>query len=209
VGDLLEYAIRGIPVGCVFALLAVGLVLNYTTSGVFNLAFAAQAYASAAAFYVTRKEWEWGLVPAALLAIGVVGPAIGVLLDRGLYRFQRTATPTAKLVTSLGLLVAVPEIVKLVIGSDSKKNPPPLWPVKRTDEFLWPEGSRFVLDAGQITTLISTAIVVIGLTWLLRRTALGLRMRAVVESPGCWNCRASTPSGCRWRRGCSPRRSQG
>jgi len=40
-----------------------------------------------------------------------------------------------------------------------------------------------VLDAGQITTLISTAIVVIGLTWLLRRTALGLRMRAVVESP--------------------------
>ncbi len=48
--ELLEYAVRGIPTGCVFALLAVGLVLTYKTSGVFNLAFAAQAYASAAVF---------------------------------------------------------------------------------------------------------------------------------------------------------------
>ena len=59
--EFLEYAIRGIPIGCVFALLAVGLVLTFKTSGVFNLAFAAQAYASAAVFYVTRKEHEWPL----------------------------------------------------------------------------------------------------------------------------------------------------
>ena len=34
-----------------FALVAIGLVLTYKTSGVFNLAFAAQAYASAAVYY--------------------------------------------------------------------------------------------------------------------------------------------------------------
>ena len=75
IGNFAEYAVRGIPIGCVFALLAVGLVLTYKTSGVFNLAFAAQAYVSAAVFYVTRKVHEWPLVPAALLAIVVVGPA--------------------------------------------------------------------------------------------------------------------------------------
>ena len=89
--DLLEYAIRGIPTGCVFALLAVGLVLTYKTSGVFNLAFAAQAYASAAVFYVLRKDHEWPLLPAALLAVVVVGPAIGLLLDRVLFRYLRNA----------------------------------------------------------------------------------------------------------------------
>jgi len=183
VGDLLEYAVRGIPVGCVFALMAVGLTLNYTTSGVFNLAFAAQAYASAATFYLTRKEAEWPLVPAAVLAILVVGPLIGVLLDRGLYRHQRTASPTAKLVTSLGLLVALPEIVKLIVGGDSKKNPPPLWPVRRTDDLYVFEGTPFVLDAGQLATIVATVAVVIGLSVLLRRTALGLQMRAAVESP--------------------------
>jgi branched-chain amino acid transport system permease protein len=181
--DALEYAIRGIPIGCVFALLAVGLVLNFKTSGVFNLAFAAQAYASATVFYMTRKEYDWPLVPAAVLAILVVGPGIGILLDRFLFRYQRTASPLAKLITSLGLLVAVPELVKLWVGDDAMKNPPPLWPVQRTDEFLWPQGSRFVLDAGQITTVTSTAVVVLGLTLLFRYSALGLRMRAVVESP--------------------------
>ena len=100
-----------------------------------------------------------------------------------LYRHQRTAGSLAKLITSLGLLVAIPEIIQLIIGNDAKKNPPALWWVKRTDQFLWPEGSRYVLDAGQIATLISTAIVVVALTLLFRGGGLGLRMRAVVESP--------------------------
>lgn len=184
VGDFLEYAVRGIPFGCVYALLAVGLTLNYKTSGVFNLAFAAQAYASAAVFYVVRKEHEWALFPAAFLSIVVVGAALGFLLDYGLYRHQRTASPLAKLVTSLGLLVAMPEMVKLALGPGVKANPPPLWTVRRTDDFLWRiGGSRFVFDAGQIATVIATVFVVLGLTLLFRRTALGLQMRAVVESP--------------------------
>ena len=184
-GHFLEYAVRGLPVGCVFALLALGLVLNYKTSGVFNLAFSAQAYASAAVFFVLRKEHEWPLVPAAVVAIAVVGPLIGIALERGLYRHLRTSTPLAKLVTSLGLLIAIPEIVKLAFGFGDKPqyNPPPLWPTKRTDDFLWPQGSRIVLDAGQITTIASTIIVCVGLWLLFNRSALGLRMRAVVESP--------------------------
>src|SRR6187397_2879711 len=138
--DLLEYAVRGLPIGCVFALLAVGLVLNYKTSGVFNLAFAAQAYASAAVYYELRKSHEWSLLPAAFVAVVVVGPLLGLLLDQTLYRHLRTATPLAKLVTSLGLLVAIPEITKLALGfgSQPQYKPPVLWPVKRADEFYWP-----------------------------------------------------------------------
>lgn len=181
--EVLEYAIRGIPTGCVYALLAVGLVLTYKTSGVFNLAFGAQAFASAAVFYVVRKEYEWPLWAAALLAIVVVGPAIGLLLERTLFRFLRGAGSMAKLVTSMGLLIAIPEIVRLFLGTESRKNPPPLWWVRRTDEWLWPEGGRFVLDAGQVATITSTAVVVVALVYLFNRTDLGLRMRAVVESP--------------------------
>ncbi|MGZ4709403.1 MAG: branched-chain amino acid ABC transporter permease, partial [Acidimicrobiales bacterium] len=166
-----------------FALLAVGLTLNYKTSGVFNLAFAAQAYASAAVFYVLRKEHQWNLVPAVFVAVVVFGVAMAWLLDRLIYRHQRTASPLAKLVTSLGLLVALPQIVLLVIGTKSKVNPPPLWPVKRSDDFLWPSSGRFVLDASQIATLVVTGLVVIGLVLMFRRGSLGLQMRAVVESP--------------------------
>jgi branched-chain amino acid transport system permease protein len=181
--DIVEYAVRGLPIGCVFALLAVGLVLTYRSSGVFNLAFAAQAYVSAAVFYVVRREHGWPLVPAALLAIGIVAPLLGLVLERGLFRNLRGKPPLARIVTSLGLLVAIPEIMRLWLGSGTRKNPPPLWPVTRTDQWLWPEGGRFVLDAGQMATILATAVVVVGLTLLLRRSALGLRMRAVVESP--------------------------
>lgn len=182
-GDVVEHAVRGLPIGCAFGLLAVGLVLTYRTSGVFNLAFAAQAYVSAAVFYVVRREHAWPLLPAAVLAVGVVAPALGLALERGLFRHLRTAPPPARVVAPLGLLVAVPSLVQLALGDGSRRNPPPLWPVGRTDEWLWPRGSRFVLDAGQAATVVAAAVVVVGLTVLLRWTALGLRMRAVVESP--------------------------
>ena len=180
--EVLEHAVRGVPMGCAFALLAVGLVLAHRTSGVFNLAFAAQAYVSAAVFYVVRKDLGWPLVPAAVLAIGVVAPALGLALERSLFRHLRRAPALARTVTALGLLVAIPELVQLALGDDLRTNPPPLWPVERTDEWLWPEGSRFVLDAGQVVTIGATAVVALGLWGLLRWTALGLRMRAVVES---------------------------
>src|SRR5690606_3953637 len=122
--DLVDYVVRGIPIGCVFALLAVGLVLTYKTSGVVNLAFAAQAFASAAVVYDVRSRHEWPRVPAVLLAVVVIGPLIGLLLDRLLFRHLRTASPIAKLVVSLGLLVALPEIVKLWFGRAPAYNPP-------------------------------------------------------------------------------------
>jgi branched-chain amino acid transport system permease protein len=178
-----QYAIQGMQIGCVFALLAVGLTLNYKTSGVFNLAFAAQAYASAAVFYVLRRDHNWPLVPAAFAAVFVLGIALAWVLDRFLYRHQRTATPLAKLVTSLGLLVAIPQIVQLFIGYGNREDPPPLAPVRDSIDFLWHLTSQVVLDANQIGTIVCTVVIVLGLVVLFRRGALGLRMRAVVESP--------------------------
>jgi branched-subunit amino acid ABC-type transport system permease component len=183
VSTFLQYAVQGLQIGCVFALLAVGLTLNYKTSGVFNLAFAAQAYASAALFYVLRRDHDWPLLPAALMAIVLFGAALAWVLDRFLYRHQRTATPLAKLVTSLGLLVAIPQIVQLFIGYGNREDPPPLAPYKDSIDFLWHITSDIVLDANQIATIVATGLIVIGLVLLFRRGGLGLRMRAVVESP--------------------------
>ena len=59
---LLTYAVPGLPYGCVYALVAVGLVLTFKTSGVFNLAFGAQAYVSAAVFTASARSPELGFV---------------------------------------------------------------------------------------------------------------------------------------------------
>ena len=128
VTDLIGYVIRGIPFGCVFALVAIGLVLTYKTSGVFNLAFAAQAFVSAAVYYQLRVDDGWPNVPAFLVAVVVVAPLLGLVLERFIFRHLRTAPAVAKLVASLGLLVALPEIVKLWIGSDAAYGVPTIWP---------------------------------------------------------------------------------
>jgi branched-subunit amino acid ABC-type transport system permease component len=179
VTDLIGYIIRGIPFGCVFSLVAIGLVLTYKTSGVFNLAFAAQAFASAAVYYDLKARHEWPIIPAFLIAVVVVGPLIGLILDRALYRHLRTAPAIAKLVTSLGLLVAMPEIVKLWFGDSPAFGPPTIWP----NQFGIYSFGDYVLDGNQVATLISTAVAVLGLSLLFRYSTVGLQMRAVVESP--------------------------
>ncbi len=180
--ELIGYVVRGIPFGCVFGLVAVGLVLTYKTSGVFNLAFAAQAFASAAAFYTLRKDEGWGIIPAFLVSVVVLAPLLGFVLDRFLFRHLRTAPTLAKLVTSLGLLVAGPEIVRqLWFGSDTKYSPPSIWPGGDFDLLF--RGKVFAMDGNQAATIIITVLVVVALTALFRYSAIGLQMRAVVESP--------------------------
>ena len=80
--DVLRALLQGTPPGTVYALIALGFVLTYKTSGVFNLAFGAQAYVSAAMFFHARQEWGWSILPALVLSVFVLAPAIGLVLER-------------------------------------------------------------------------------------------------------------------------------
>ena len=90
--DLLRALLQGGPPGAVYALVALGFVLAYKTSGVFNLAFGAQAYVSAALYFHARQDWEWGMPAAFVLSVLVVAPALGLLLERLVFRHLRTAS---------------------------------------------------------------------------------------------------------------------
>src|SRR4029453_5498866 len=104
--DLFRSVLQGLPPGTAYALIALGFVLAYKTSGVFNLAFGAQAYISAAMYFQARTEWDWGIVPAFVLSVLVLAPAIGLVLERLIFRHLRTSTAGAKLVVARGLPLA-------------------------------------------------------------------------------------------------------
>lgn len=180
--DFITYVLRGIPFGCVFALVAIGLVLTYKTSGVFNLAFGAQAYVSAAVYYDTHVRHKWPIIPAFVLAVLVFGPLVGLVLDRLIFRFMRTAPHVARLVAALGLLVAIPQLVNLWFGQSPSFGVEGIWPSSQGSNFAVYHFGDYALNGDQVATLIATAVVVIGLTALFRFSDIGLRMRAVVES---------------------------
>jgi branched-chain amino acid transport system permease protein len=185
VNEQLQWLIVGAPVGCVYALVAVGLVLTYKTSGVFNLGFSAQAFVSGAVFYVLVSDHDWPLWAGFVVSALVLSPLLGLLLDRGLFRYMRTAPWQVKLVTSLGLLIALPEITQAFIGQEALQAPPSVAPLFgfRAIGPAFPSVFGTDVSTNQLTTAIVTVVAVVFLGLLFRFTAIGLQMRAVVESP--------------------------
>src|SRR4051812_29845004 len=178
--DFIAAVLRGISFGSVYALLAVGLVVTYRTTGVFNLAFGPQAFFAAAVYYDTHITHGWPIWLALILTVGIVSPAVGILLDRFLFRFLRTASETAKLVTVLGLFVAVPAIVFLWFGQGLKSNGTGIIPNGSVTYEVFKE---VFVSRDDLAIMFCAVAVLVALVLVFRYTAFGLRMRSVVESP--------------------------
>jgi branched-chain amino acid transport system permease protein len=98
-----------------------GLVVTYTTSGVFN--FAHGAFGMMAAFTYWQFTEAWGLPTwlALLLVVGVVAPIFGSIVERGLMRGLEGTSELIKMVVTVSLLLALiglaPVIWDPTIGS--------------------------------------------------------------------------------------------
>ena len=183
---VLEETIRaffqGLPVGAGFALVAMSFVLTYKTSGVFNLAFGAQAFISAATYFELHIRRDWPIWAAVLVAVVLVAPVLGLLLERLIFRHIHAASPVAKLVISLGLMVALPELFKLVVDYNREQ---PYGAVG-----IIPDGTtvyrlfdRYPVTRDEIAAFVIMVAAALALAALFRYSRLGLRIRAVVQSP--------------------------
>ncbi len=184
--------ISGSVSGAIYSLLAAGLVLTYSTSGIFNFAHGAVAFSTAFVFYELNSGLGWNVWVAAIVSILLFAPGLGVLLDRLVFRQLASADDSAKIVATVGLSIALPSltlwVVELLVDNfgvdiprgDNVFSPPGLGPTPKQN---WSFGDSVRLDSNQAIVLAVAAAVAVGLWFLLRRTALGLRMRAAVEKP--------------------------
>ncbi len=181
--DLFQGILQGLPPGTVYGLIALGFVLAYKTSGVFNLAFGAQAYISAALYFHAQREWDWGIVPSLVLSVLIVAPLLGLVLERFVFRHLRPDQGLAKLVVAIGLSVALPNIFELIVGFEPVSG--------RTPTGVVPDGAGVFYDPFGVYAFSRNELVAMGiavlataaLALLFRFTPIGLQMRAVVESP--------------------------
>lgn len=178
--EFVALLVAGVALGCVYALMASGVVLTYKTSAVFNLGLGAQAYAAAAIFYTLTVEMHTPILVALVISVFLLSPLLGLGLYWGLFRYTQGAPETVKLVVSLGVLLVLPALIQAAwFGTNLKGNPPVAVPgADRVFEFA---GIRIGGDS--LTTIFAAVVVVVALAGLFKFTVLGLRMRAVVESP--------------------------
>ena len=150
----LNYFVPGISDGSVYALCALGMVLTYKTSGVFNFAYGAHAAVGAYVFYefhdLPSRPWLKHILPSALqgpypwpvaflLGLLIVGVLGGLLLER--LAALLAAAPTVMIVVAtVGLLV-------MLQGADDRylRRGRPAHPRLPADEWIHARGDQRLL----------------------------------------------------------------
>jgi branched-subunit amino acid ABC-type transport system permease component len=179
VEHFLGFAIPGIPYGCTYAIVAVGLVLTYQATGVFNFAFGAQAYTSAFVYTKLVQNEQLPVWLAFLLSVVVLAPLLGLIFDRFLFRKIPNTNTTAKLVTGISLFVGIPALLPVLFGSQNQYNSPSILFNPNTVYF---RVAQTPVNGIYLSSVVVTAVVLVALVVLMRFTNLGLQMRGAVES---------------------------
>lgn len=172
--EYLPYLVIGVATGAIYAIAAMGLVVTYTTSGVFNFAHGAVGMLAAYIFYTLREHVGIPTVVAAAMVVLAVAPAVGIFLDRVLLRRFSGGTPAANIVLSLGLLVALQGGVSAIYGAQTR----PFEPLFPTSTALTIAGVN--VGADQLWILFIAVASAFGLYLFFARTQLGLATQAVV-----------------------------
>ena len=76
----LTFTIVGLSLAAIYAVIASGLVLTYTTTGIFNFAHGAAGMLAAFLYWQLRFEWNWPVPLALIVILGIAAPLFGVLL---------------------------------------------------------------------------------------------------------------------------------
>jgi branched-chain amino acid transport system permease protein len=173
--QLLQFTILGIAAGAVYAIAASGVVITYTATGVFNFAHGGVGMLSAFAYWQLVEEWDVPVVVAVVLVLAVVGPGVGLLLER-LFRGLRDAEVGIAIVLPIAVTVLCIGVAQYAFAPDEPHNLRPM--IAGTLDVL---GARITWD--DVVKLAAAAVIALGLHRLLFGTKVGTTMRAVVDDP--------------------------
>jgi branched-chain amino acid transport system permease protein len=177
VDEFVTATITGLAVAGIFAIAASGLVLTYTTTGIFNFAHGAVGMLAAFAYW---QLGEWGLPTWAAVAavLFVVAPLFGVFVEVVVMRGLNDAPETARLVVSVALLAACLALAMWIWPPDEAR------PLQRFYQGNYVEILGERVSWHELISFGLAIVVAIGLWVLLKFMRTGVTMRAVVDNRG-------------------------
>jgi branched-chain amino acid transport system permease protein len=174
VQEFISFTVSGLTSAAIYAIVASGLVLTYTTTGTFNFAQGAMAMVGAFAYWQFHVDWGWPVPVALAVSILVVAPVLGLLVAR-LMRGIETTSETVRIVATLGLLLGLLGAVQYIWDPVAPRTLPTFFEGHALS-FL---GTRVTWH--QLITIAVAVLVAAGLWFLLHRTRTGVAMRAAVD----------------------------
>ncbi len=170
----LEVLLGGLLAGVMYALVALGFVLIYRASGVFNFAQGAMLL-FAALTYVSLVEGGLPGWLALLVTLGVM-ILLAVVVERTVLRPLVNRSPLVLFMATLGLAYFIEGAAQALWGAqvhglDLGIEDRPL------------ELGELLLSSFDLFAAAVAAVLVIGLSLLFERTRLGISLRAVADDP--------------------------
>jgi ABC-type branched-subunit amino acid transport system ATPase component/branched-subunit amino acid ABC-type transport system permease component len=169
--------VLGALTGILYGLLAVGLVLVYRSNRVVNFAHGEMGAFGASLFSLLVVRWDmpyWMMLPVAMLAAGAIGSAAEVVTVRRL----RAAPALMSVVATLGigqLLLSFSSAINPSATSGLTYPSPPWMPTFSIGELR--------ITPAYTAMLVIGPLVVLGLSWFLRRSRWGRALRAAAANP--------------------------
>ena len=176
---LAETVFFGLSLGSVLLLSAIGLAITFGVMGVINMAHGELMMIGAYTTYLIQLVLPGYIETSLLLAIPaafLVAGLFGVLIERGVIRFLY-GRPLETLLATFGISLILQQLVRTTISAQNVTVTTP----------AWLSGSLALNDALSLTynrmyILLFALLVFAGLQLILKKTSLGLRVRAVAQN---------------------------
>jgi branched-chain amino acid transport system permease protein len=173
--SVLFFVVVGVTLGSIYAVAAAGLVVTYTTSGIFNFAQGAIGMMMAFVYWEFKVHLGIQTLLAVVLTVVIVAPLVGAIIERA-FRPLANASLVAQLVATIGLMLFFIGLASILWNPDTPRSVGTFF---GTDGFN--VGQTFVPWYRLITIIGGLGIAVL-LRFVLFNTRLGIGMRAVVDN---------------------------
>ena len=101
--EFLTFTVLGIVYGAIYAITAGGLVVTFTTTGIFNFAQGAVGMIAAFTYWQLWQGWHWPLALALVVVLFIEAPLMAIYVESQLMRRLHGAS-TERPVNSLSAL---------------------------------------------------------------------------------------------------------
>ena len=171
----IDLAVTGISIGCMYAVMSVGLTLVY---GLLRILHVAHAAVFALGAYVTVLVADAsGSIALGFLASIAVTPLFGMAIYGLLYEPLLKYRPDVPMIASVGLLVLMQDAFRIVFGEQGVTFHRNVFSFKTFDF------AGITVSAIQIAIVVTAAVVFTGLHLFTTRTRIGVGWRATVSKP--------------------------
>ncbi|HLZ23243.1 MAG TPA: branched-chain amino acid ABC transporter permease [Ktedonobacterales bacterium] len=173
---LLELVLVGIAFGALYSLAALGIVLIYRTTGVLNFAHGAIGMFTAFVAYQLGVVGGWPAPLAVVIAL-LFAAAFGWIMERFTLRPLRERPVLTRVIVTLGWLLVLQSAAGLIWRDTSYHIPLQIFPQSGV------RIAQLTLGYNQLANIIVAGGLAVGLGIFLKKSPLGVAMRATSDSP--------------------------